>query len=163
MQHRILIAAVAENFVIGRHNTLPWHLPDDWARFRARTAGQPFVMGRLSFESPDALLSDYRNVILSNRTDLQLPPRCELAHNWQQVWQLLENEPDVFILGGAKVFAEALPQANRLYLTEVHAQVDGDAFFPHFDRKEWLNVRREYHPADAEHAYAFTFADYERV
>jgi dihydrofolate reductase len=162
-QRRILIAAVADNRVIGLGDTLPWHLPDDWAMFRARTAGFPFLMGRASYQSPDALLSDRRNVVLSRQTDLPLGAKCIQADSVEAAWQLLADEPVVFVLGGAQVFEATLPTATHLWLTHVHATPVGDAFFPVVDWSAWRKVAETPHAADAQHAHAFTFADYERV
>jgi dihydrofolate reductase len=161
-QRVICIAAVADNGVIGYQNSLPWSLPDDWAVFKERTAGYPFLMGRLSYESPHALLSDVRNVILSRQPNLPMLPNCELATSIDAAWVLLAEEPVVFVLGGSAVFEATLPKATHLYLTHVHAQPVGDAFFPRIDLSAWRVLRREAHPKDAHHAYDFEFVDYER-
>ena len=162
--HQIaLIAAMGENRVIGVDNRLPWSLPDDWANFRRVTQGKTFIMGRASLEYPEALVSDRRNIILSRRDGLSLPPRCEQAHSLEQALEMTRDENEVFILGGANVFEQALPHADYLYLTLVHAAPEGDAFFPEVDWSEWKQVASVFHPADDRHRYAFSLDEYRRV
>jgi dihydrofolate reductase len=160
---RIIIAAVADNGVIGLDNSLPWDLPDDWAAFKARTEGKPFIMGRLSYESPHALLSSHFNVIITRRTDEPHDGRTRFVPTLNAAWALLAHEPEVFVLGGARVFAEALPAATHMYLTHVHAQPPGDTYFPTWDSADWRIEWSDPRPADARHAVAFTFVDYVRI
>jgi dihydrofolate reductase len=163
MQLRIIIAALTRNRVIGLDNSLPWNLSDDWERFKQRTAGKPFVMGRLSYESPHALISTQRNVILSRQQPYNLPAHCAWADSIPKAFELLADAPEVFVLGGAEVFQVAIPLCNRMYLTHIDADLKGDAFFPEFDRSAWKTTRTEHHPADPQHSYAFSFVDYEKV
>ncbi len=160
--HLNIIAAMSENHVIGLNNSLPWHLPDEWAHFRKVTAGKAFIMGRKSFEAPDALHSEYRNVIITSRPPAQAEPEVEYARDISAAIALLSDETDVFVLGGASVFQQMLPLADRMYLTIVHAQVEGDAFFPAFDPDDWQLADSEFHGADDDHAYAFSMNLYIR-
>jgi dihydrofolate reductase len=157
-----IIAAMGENHVIGLNNSLPWHLPDEWAHFRKVTAGKAFIMGRKSFEAPDALHSDYRNIVITSNPPANPEPRTEYAKDISAALALLSDEPDVFILGGASVFKQMLPLADRLYLTIVHAQVEGDAYFPAFDPDDWQLSGSEFHGADDDHAYSFSMNLYVR-
>ncbi|GGC07152.1 dihydrofolate reductase [Dyadobacter sediminis] len=157
-----MIAAMSENRVIGLENRLPWHLPDEWKHFRKVTEGKAFLMGRKSFEAPDALHSAYRNVILSSQKPEKTEPDVEYAKDISGALALLSGENEVFVLGGATVFREMLPMAQRLYLTIVHTQVEGDAFFPEFDPNEWVLASSEFHDTDDEHAYAFSMNLYIR-
>ncbi|PWJ60185.1 dihydrofolate reductase [Dyadobacter jejuensis] len=149
-----IIAAMSENHVIGRNNQLPWHLPDEWENFRKITDGKAFVMGRKSYEAPDALHSTYKNVVLSRQqTEFSGAIRTD---NLERALGILHDEEEVFILGGASVFKEAILLADILYLTVVHAQLDGDAFFPEVGRDLWRLGTSVYHGADQSHEYAFS-------
>lgn len=157
-----MIAAMSENRVIGLENRLPWHLPDEWKHFRKVTEGKPFLMGRKSFEAPDALHSAYKNVILTSQKPEKKEPHVEYVKDISEALALLSGENEVFVLGGATVFREMLPMAQKLYLTIVHTQVEGDAFFPDFDVNEWVLASSEFHDTDHEHAYSFSMNLYIR-
>jgi dihydrofolate reductase len=163
MQLRIIIAALSQNHVIGLNNSLPWNLPDDWNRFKARTENKPFIMGRLSFESPHALVSSYKNIILSRNQRYHLPDNCSWADSLPDAFEQFADEPEIYVLGGGLIFQEALSMCNRMYLTQVHATVSGDTFFPKFDPEEWKIINQEDHAADEQHAYEFSFIDYKKV
>jgi len=157
-----IIAAMSENRVIGLENRLPWHLPDEWKHFRKVTEGKPFLMGRTSFEAPDALHSAYRNVILTSQKPEKKEPDAEYAKDISDALALLSGENEVFVLGGATVFREMLPMVQKLYLTIVHAIVEGDAFFPDFDPDEWMLSSSEFHDKDDKHQYSFSMNLYIR-
>ncbi|WP_084165871.1 dihydrofolate reductase [Dyadobacter crusticola] len=157
-----IIAAMSENRVIGKENHLPWHLPDEWKHFKEVTADKAFIMGRTSFEAPDALHSSRLNVILSSKTDQPQTPGTVYAKDIPQALALLSGETEVFVLGGGHVFTQMLPLADRLYLTIVHAQLEGDAFFPVINPNEWELTNSEYHGADEAHSYSFSMNLYVR-
>ncbi len=163
MQKIALIAAMSENRVLGKDNKLVWKLPADWENFRRVTAGQAFIMGRVSYESEDMLYSDRLNVILSRRAALELPEGFVHAKDLASALESLATEENIFILGGGKVFAESLPLANYLYLTIVHEEFEGDAFFPVVNWSEWEEVESVYHPADERHAHAFSLKEFRRI
>jgi dihydrofolate reductase len=166
-----IIAAVAENRVIGRDGTLPWHLPEDLKRFKRLTMGHTVVMGRKTWESlptptaaaPTGPLPGRRIIVLTTRRDWH-PPGAETARTLDEAISLAatHGETELFIIGGARLFAESLPRADRLYLTQVHAEPPGDTFFPPFDPAPWTRIESTGHPADARHAHAFTFLAYDR-
>jgi dihydrofolate reductase len=157
-----IIAAMSENHVIGLDNSLPWHLPDEWAHFRKVTAGKAFMMGRKSFEAPDALHSDYRNVIVTSNPPANAELHTEYAKDISGAIALLSGETDVFILGGASIFQQMLPLADRMYLTIVHAHIEGDAYFPAFDPDDWQLTSSEFHGIDDDHQYSFSMNLYVR-
>lgn len=158
-----LICAMSRNRVIGQDNQLPWELPDDLARFRRLTQGHPFIMGRKSYESDDALLSDRLNLILTSRQQLPgLGDNCRLVHSLEEALAAAAGYEEVFVLGGASVFEQAIDRADRLYLTEVQAEMEGDAFFPETNRQEWEITEERYHPVDERHEYDFYFRNYRR-
>ncbi|MEO0778233.1 MAG: dihydrofolate reductase [Bacteroidota bacterium] len=163
MRKIALIAAMSENRVLGKDNKLVWELPADWENFRRVTAGQAFVMGRVSYESEDMLFSDRLNVILSRRPQLELPEGFVRAPDLPAALDLLADEETVFILGGGQVFAQSLPLASYLYLTIVHHEFEGDAFFPPVDWSQWEMVRSVFHPVDDHHAYPFSLQEFRRI
>jgi dihydrofolate reductase len=160
--HLYLIAAMSENRVIGLHNRLPWHLPDEWAHFRKVTEGKAFIQGRKSFEAADALHSSYKNVVLSRNENLEKSDKTARAGDLNEGIALLKDENEVFVLGGASVFEQALPLAEKLYLTIVHTTLEGDAYFPKINWDEWELTSSEYHKTDERHDYAFSMNLYVR-
>lgn len=157
-----LIAAIAENRVIGVRNTLPWHLPADLKYFRRLTVGHPIILGRRNYESIGRPLPERTNIVITRRTDYSAPG-CRVVHTLEAALAAANGTSEIFIVGGAEVYAQTLAQADRLYLTFVHAVVPGDTFFPEFDLREWRELAREYHAADEKHAHAFSFVTLERL
>ena len=161
-----LIWAMARNRVIGRANALPWRLPADMAHFKALTTGHPVIMGRKTFESLRRPLPNRTNIIVSRDRDYA-PPACLVAHSLDEALDMasLKSAPPerlVFIIGGENLYRQALPLAQRLYITQIEADVEGDAYFPEFDRHEWTECERHDHPADENNAFACTFLTLER-
>jgi dihydrofolate reductase len=157
-----LVAAVARNGVIGRRGGIPWHLPEDLARFRALTTGHPVVMGRKTWESlPDRFrpLPERRNVVVT-RTPTWTAEGADRAASLDEALQLLGGAERVFVIGGAALYAGALPLADELELTEVDLEVDGDAYFPEWDRGSFEEVSREAHVS--EDGTPFAFVTYRR-
>lgn len=155
-----LIVAAADNGIIGRNGHLPWHLPDDLQRFKAVTLGHAIVMGRLTYESIGRPLPGRRNIVLSRDHDYHAAG-VEVAGSLDDALASAADEEQVFIIGGAALFIEALPIVDRIYLTRVHAAVEGDVSFPNLDAKRWRLVSEEHHAADAAHRHAFSFLVYE--
>lgn len=159
---RSLVVAVARNGVIGRDNQLPWKLPDDLAYFRKVTMGHPVVMGRRTYESIGRPLAGRRNIVVTRNRDFQAPG-CDVVPSLQAAWQAAGDAGEVSIIGGTSIFAETLPIADRIHLTEVDADVPGDTFFPEFDRAQWRETEVSRHAADARHAYPFRIVVLDRV
>jgi dihydrofolate reductase len=157
-----LIVAVADNGVIGRQNELPWRLPEDLKRFKALTMGKPIVMGRKTFESIGKPLPGRTNIVITRQTDLSLPG-CVLVDSVPAAVTAAGQVDEVMIIGGGDIYRQALSQADRVQLTEVHATIDGDAFFPELNAKQWREIAREDYPADERHAHAYSFVTLERV
>lgn len=156
--HITIIAAVARNRAIGYRNALLYSLPDDMRRFRMLTTGHTIVMGRHTFESlPKGALPHRRNCVLS-RT-VQSLPGCECFASWNDFAATCSPEEEVYVIGGADVYAQLIGKATRLCLTEVDdTPQEADAFFPDYSR--WKETWREHHTADDRHAHAFDFVDY---
>ncbi|MCZ6792762.1 MAG: dihydrofolate reductase [Planctomycetota bacterium] len=155
------ILAVSENGVIGRAGDLPWHLPADLRRFKALTMGHPIVMGRRTYESVGRLLPGRTTVVLSRDPGYEVEGAV-MARSLDDALERLSGEEEVFIVGGEAVFREALPRARRLYLTRVHARVEGDVFFPEDELERWELRSDEPRPADEEHRHPYSFRVYER-
>ena len=138
-----LVAAVADNGVIGADGGLPWHISADFRRLKALTIGKPLVMGRKTFESLPGVLPGRRHIVITRDAEWQAEG-AEVAHSLAEAIKLA-NAPHVAVFGGAAIFAEALPLADRIELTEVHASPPGDTHFPPFERSEWTETFREGH------------------
>jgi dihydrofolate reductase len=156
-----LIAAVAQNLVIGNAGKLPWRLPDDLARFKEITLGHSVIMGRKTFESLGKPLAGRRNIVLTKDASLSFPG-CEMARTFEDVMTLATHE-EVFVIGGASVYALFLPVAHRLYLTHVEGNFPGDVFFPEVDWEQWRTVKKEAGRSGPLGSPAHTFVDYERI
>lgn len=142
----VLVVAVADNGVIGADGGLPWHISADFRRLKALTMGKPLVMGRKTFDSLPGILPGRRHIVIT-RDPAWEAEGAERAGSLDEALHLA-NAPHIVIFGGAQVFAEALPLADRIELTEVHAAPEGDTRFPAFDRGEWTETFREHHPAE---------------
>lgn len=155
-----LIVAKARNHTIGRNNTLPWRLPEDLAHFKRTTMGAPIIMGRKTWDSIGRPLPGRRNIVVSRNPALVLPG-AEVANSLEDAQRLCVGAQEVFLIGGAQLYAEALPSADRLVVTEIDADVEGDAFFPAIDPTRWMETSRETHHSDA-NGFDFAFVTYER-
>ena len=158
---RSLVVAVSRNGVIGRDNRLPWKLPDDLAYFKLVTMGHPIVMGRRTYESIGRPLPGRKNIVVTHDR-LYEAPGCTVVNGLQEAWEAAGDAAEVCVIGGTTLFAETLPIADRIHLTEVDAVVEGDTFFPPFDRARWVEHEVARHPADARHAHAFRILLLER-
>lgn len=156
-----LIAAMAENRVIGRDNQLPWHLPADLRHFKALTLNKPIIMGRKTWDSLGRPLPGRLNLVVSRQPELQLEgaevfPSLEDAIARAEQWANGQGVDELMLIGGAQLYQQGLAVADRLYLTRVMTEVEGDAWFPEFDESQWQRVSQEAHPAtDATPAYCF--------
>jgi dihydrofolate reductase len=156
-----LVVAVADNGVIGRGGSLPWHLPDDLKFFKSVTLGKPVLMGRRTFDSIGRALPGRRNLLLT-RGSPGLPEGIEAVGSIEAALALVADAAELCVIGGAQLYAETLPRAQRLYLTQVHAHIDGDVYFPSWVLSEWRELERREQPADTRHAYALSFLTLER-
>ncbi|WEK55855.1 MAG: dihydrofolate reductase [Candidatus Cohnella colombiensis] len=156
-----LIAAVAANGVIGIHNELPWRLPADMAFFKQQTIGKPILMGRKTFESLKRPLKDRTNVILS-RTMTAPPDGCELVHSISDAIERHRDE-EIMVIGGAEIYAQVLPFADRMILTEIEQSFEGDAYFPSYDRSEWKLVSKTPGIVNDANLLSHSFCVYERA
>jgi len=154
--------AMAENRAIGIDNRLPWHLPEDMRWFRRHTLGKTIVMGRTTYQSfGSKALPDRHNIILSRDHQFSASDATVLS-SLDQALKLSSNGEEIMVIGGADIYRQCLPLASRLYLTLVHTQISGDAYFPEVDWREWEKLEQLDHPRDEKHAYAFSFFRYQR-
>ncbi|HKJ25571.1 MAG TPA: dihydrofolate reductase [Myxococcota bacterium] len=156
-----LVVACAENRVIGRAGGLPWRLPDDLRRFRRLTTGHAVVMGRRTWESIGRPLPERRNLVVTSRA-LEAPGVEAHASLDAALAAVADDDPEPCVIGGEALYAAALPAATRIERTLVHAEPEGDAFFPEVDWRAWRRTAAERHEADARHALAFTFETWVR-
>ena len=154
MTQLVLIAAVARNGVIGRNGDLPWRLPDDLKHFKALTLGHPILMGRRTWDSLGRPLPGRRNIVIS-RTPGWRADGAEGATSLDDALALVADAPQAFVIGGAQLYAQALPLADALELTEIDHDVDGDTHFPEWDRSAFVETARSAHTAEAGWPYAF--------
>jgi len=157
-----IVVAMARNGTIGRQGGLPWHLSADLKNFKAITMGKPIVMGRLTHESIGRVLPGRENIILTRNKNYEAEG-CTVINDLGAVMARSDEFDEIMLIGGAQLYADAMLFTTRLYITEVHAQVDGDVFFPEFDRKQWQECKREFFNADERNEYDFSFVVLERV
>ena len=160
------IAAVSKNMVIGKDNDLPWRLPDDMKFFMETTKGHHVIMGRKNYDSLKGKfkpLPNRTNIVITRQKDFEAPG-CIVLNDITQAISIAEaaGETECFIIGGAEIYKLAMQQTDRLYLTEINAEIQGDTFFPAVNKTEWKEVLRKHHDKDERHAYEFDFVVYDR-
>lgn len=155
-----IIAAIAKNNVIGINGHLPWYLPADLAHFKQLTLHKTVVMGRKTYESIGKPLADRKNIIITSNSNYQAP-NCKIFSSLQNTIAH-SNAKELMIIGGAKLYAEALTIATDLYLTFIDAEFKGDIFFPKINFEKWQEVFREEHRGDKKNPYSYNFIKYKR-
>lgn len=158
-----LIAAATENNVIGKNNDLPWNLPDDMKFFVQTTRGHHILMGRKNLQSFGKLLPNRTNIVLTSNRDFTFEDAV-IKHDLKDAidFAARRGEKELMIIGGGEIYKQALAIADRIYLTRIHAVIEGDTFFPELDKNEWKEISSNYHPKDERHPYDFTFKVLER-
>jgi len=157
-----LIAAMAGNRVIGRDNQLPWRLSADLRHFKALTMGKPVIMGRNTYESIGKPLPGRSNIVVTRDPNYRAPG-CEVVHSLEQALEAAAGHAEAMVIGGSELYRQTLHRADRLYLTLVKAEVQGDTLFPELDPSQWRELERESHRADASNDYDYDFVILERV
>ncbi len=156
-----IIVAVAENGVIGGDNQLLWHISEDLKNFKKITSGNPVVMGRKTYESLGRPLPNRQNVVIT-RSDIEIEG-CRVVHSLNEALALFTPADKVFIIGGAEIYAQALPLADRLHITRVHKAYEGDTSFPEWDKSEWQIVDQQHFERGEKYEFPYTFEEYMRV
>jgi dihydrofolate reductase len=156
------IVAMDDNRVIGKNNQLPWRLPEDLKFFKKVTMGHPVAMGRKTHESIGRLLPGRENIIITRNREYD-PEDCSVFHSIEEfVENCRSRDEEVFVIGGAEIFKETFPHADRLYLTHIHEEFAGDTFFPEFDFKEWELTSSEKGIKDEKNPFDYEFCIYDR-
>jgi len=157
-----LIAAMGKNRVIGKNGKLPWHMPADMKYYRDKTKGKPIIMGRKTFDSMgNKPLPDRTNIIITHDKDYKAEGAI-VVHSADEALKAAGNVPEIMIIGGSYIFKVFLPKANRIYLTMIDADFDGDTFFPEYDVTQWKEISYEEHERDAKNPYDYRFVVLER-
>jgi len=163
-----LIVAMSRNRVIGRNNALPWYLPEDLRYFKQVTYGKPIIMGRKTQESIGRPLPGRQNLVVTrdpdwHREGVTVVHSLDEALTQAEAQAFIDGVEERVVIGGSQIYAEALPLANRLYMTEVHAEVEGDTFFPEVDWDQWHEVSREDLPATENNPFPYSLVTYDRA
>jgi dihydrofolate reductase len=160
-----ILAALSSNGVIGRDNGIPWRQSDDLKRLKKLTTGHHVIMGRVTFDSVGKPLPNRTNIVITRREGLTIPD-VTIVHSLEEAVRIAAaaGETEAFVLGGAEIYAQANHRADRMYLTRVHAEVEGDTFFPEFDDvTEWHLTDAEHFEADEKNQYPFSYLTYDRA
>jgi dihydrofolate reductase len=156
-----LVVAASKNNVIGRDGELPWHLPEDLRHFRRITTGKPVIMGRKTFESIGRPLPDRHNIVMTRDPDYAAEG-CDVVDSVAEALDVAGDADEVMVIGGGQVYRDFLPRADRIYMTRVQAEVQGDTRFPRIEGNAWRLVSAEHHAADEKHEFAFEMMVFER-
>ena len=151
-----IVVAMDSNRLIGKDNGLPWHLPADLAFFKKLTTGNTILMGRKTFDSIGRPLPNLRNLVITRNADIEITD-CEVVNSIEKALSLVQSETEMMVIGGAKLYQQILPIADRLYITQVEGEFDGDTYFPHYDEDDWLEVSCESHQPDEKNKHAYHF------
>jgi len=154
-----LVAAMAKNRVIGKDNQMPWHLPADLQHFKNVTMGKPIIMGRKTFESIGRALPGRRNIVITSNPDFSAEG-CETASSFEQALKLVAEVEEVMVIGGGSLYQQTLPLADRLYLTFIALEVDGDTHFPQYQHLALSETKRASFSADQKNPFDYEFVDY---
>jgi dihydrofolate reductase len=157
-----IVVAATDDGVIGKGNALPWRLPDDLKYFKAITLGKPVIMGRRTFESIGKPLPGRTNIVISRKKGFEAIG-CITVTSIDAALLAAGDVSEICVIGGGEIYRQILPRTDTIYLTRVHAEVDGDVFFPPLDAGHWREVRRDDHPTDERHIFPFTFVTLERI
>lgn len=160
-----IIAAVAKNNVIGYKNKLPWNLPADLKRFKKLTTGHHIIMGRKTHESIGRPLPNRTNIIISENPNYSCHPDCLITHSLDSAVDTARktNETEIFIIGGSQIYKLTLPLADKIYLTRVKAEFEGDTFFPKLDKSKWKQISCDFHAKDERNPYPYEFCILEKL
>jgi dihydrofolate reductase len=157
-----IVVAMDIKGVIGRKGTLPWYLSSDLKHFKAITMGKPIVMGRKTHESIGKSLPGRENIIVTRNEDFSAEG-CTVLNNLDEVYSHCKNIDEIMIIGGAELYVQTLDKADRIYLTEVRANIEGDTYFPLFDRNNFKEIKQQDFKADEKNEYDYSFVELERI
>ncbi len=156
------IVVVDQNSGIGKNNQLLVHFPADLKRFKNITTGHSIIMGRKTFDSMGKVLPNRRNIVITRQADLSLPG-AEISSSLDEALALCEKEDEVFVIGGAEIFKQALPKLDRIYLTRIHKSFEADTFFPEISPAEWQEIQKEDFEPDEKTPFSYSFLTYQKL
>ncbi len=158
-----IIVAKSKNNVIGKDNKLIWNIPDDLKRFKKLTTNHTIIMGRRTFESLGRVLPNRKHIVLTNDKNYTVDnPNVQIIHNEEELSKYEEDNQEHFVIGGAMIYKLLLPKCNKLYITEIEQEFEGDTFFPEIKQDEWKIVKKEIGPQD-DNTFKYYYIDYERI
>ncbi len=162
MSQFIIIAAAAENNALGINNDLPWHLPDDFKRFKQLTSGHKIIMGRKTLESFPRPLPNREHIAITRDRNYQPKFPCTLVNSIDEALELAKNDEKAFIIGGGEIYKQSMKLATHIELTRIHGEFEADTFFPEIETEDWELLEEVHHPKDERHQYAFTYQTFRR-
>ena len=158
-----IIVAKAKNNIIGKDNTLIWHLPEDLKRFKKLTTGHTIIMGRKTFQALGRVLPERKHIIFSQNPDFKVDdPNVEIVHSMLQIQEYIENDEENFVIGGAMIYNLLMPYCKKMYVTQIDKEFEGDALFPRINENEWKEVEREQGPSDGVNDFDYEYVTYVR-
>ena len=157
-----IVVAMDDNRLIGSKNQLPWHLPADLAYFKKLTTGKSILMGRKTYDSIGRPLPNRRNIVITRNSNISIPG-CEVVSSIDDALELTKDDLEVMVIGGASLCEQLLPKVNRLYITKIDGEFEGDVFFPKYDDFDWREVSCKSHSKDNSNAYSYKFIVLDRV
>ena len=156
-----IVVAMDSNRLIGKDNGLPWHLPADLAFFKKLTTGNTILMGRKTFDSIGRPLPNRRNIVITRNADIEITG-CEVVNSIEKALSLVQSETEVMVIGGAKLYQQILPIADRLYITQIEGEFDGDAYFPSYNEAEWSQISIDSREPDENNHHKYHFITFDR-
>lgn len=162
MSRLTIIAAASENNALGLNNDLPWHLPDDFKRFKQLTSGHKIIMGRKTLESFPKPLPKREHIVVTRDKNYKPKFDCTVFHSLDEAIAFASNDDLSFIIGGGDIYRQAMPYATDIELTRIHSEFEADTFFPEIDQTHWELVNSAYHAKDEKHPHDFTYLTYRR-
>ena len=159
----IMIAAASENNALGKNNELVWHLPNDFKRFKSLTSGHHIIMGRKTFESFPKPLPNRTHVIITRQENYEAPEGCIVVNSLEKAIRVCPKDKDNYIIGGGQIYLESLPYVDRIELTRVHSDYEGDTFFPEINSNYWVLIDQQYQRKDEKHNSSFSYLTYDKV
>ena len=158
-----IIVAISKNNVIGKDNKLIWHLPEDLKRFKKLTTGHTIIMGRKTFESLGRVLPNRKHIVITNNANIQIEDEnVELIHDIKMLNKYINSEEENFIIGGATIYKLLMPYANKMYITRINEEFEGDVYFPELDKKVWKEIEREKGIRNEKNPFNYEYVTYIR-
>ncbi len=158
-----IIVAISKNNVIGKDNKLIWHLPEDLKRFKKLTTGHTIIMGRKTFESLGRVLPNRKHIVITNNANMQIEDEnVELIHDIKMLNKFINSEEEHFIIGGATIYKLLMPYANKMYITRINEEFEGDLYFPELDKKVWKEIEREKGIRNEKNPFDYEYVTYIR-